>query len=124
MKFNVIALIQICSALVTRDVEKRQLSALDFYKKIDNEGLSKRNDIEKRQASALDFYKKIDEEGLSKRDVEKRTVTDVGKPHLSQSMYSQPAGDLYDGYFGLHWPPYTTIYFNKNDFQFPGKGDH
>ncbi|KAJ2991909.1 hypothetical protein HDV02_003393 [Globomyces sp. JEL0801] len=135
MKFNVIALIQICSALVTRDVEKGQETALDFYKKIDNEGLSKRNDIDKPQLSALDFYKKIDEEGLSKRDVEKRTVTEVCcqspfiavngrcvEPNLmtfDEPQFSESYGDLNDGYFGLDWPAdETTIYFNKDAYSY------
>ncbi|KAI8894924.1 hypothetical protein BC833DRAFT_603139 [Globomyces pollinis-pini] len=138
MKFNVFALIQICAALVVRDVEKRQASALDFYKKIDEDGLSKRDDIEKRQASALDYYKKIDEEGLSKREVIKRTVTEVCcqapfiavngrcvEPNLmtfDEPEYSQSYGDLNDGYFGLDWISGSqTIYFNKVAYSFyPG----
>ncbi|KAI8894919.1 hypothetical protein BC833DRAFT_623510 [Globomyces pollinis-pini] len=116
MKFNVIALIQICSALVVRDLEKRQESALDFYKKIDHEGLSKRGVSLSEKRSITEVCCQAPFVPVNGRCIEPNLMT------FDEQEYSGNYGDLNDGYFGLDWPTgETTIYFNKIAFNgYPG----
>ncbi|KAI8891827.1 hypothetical protein BC833DRAFT_626426 [Globomyces pollinis-pini] len=117
MKFNVIALIQICSALVVHDVEKRQESALDFYKKLDHEGLSKRKVSQPEKRSVAKVCCQAPFVAVNGKCIEPNLMT------FDEPEYSQSYGDLNDGYFGLDWSDddITTVYFNQDDFSdYPG----